>query len=223
MKPQLKNVIKACFILLLVPCIFKTNAQTNENRLTKLYLQGGAGASTRAGGFAGYGLQGVVKNKWSFTLSYYDIIQEPGNLPSDYEPESGIILFLPYTNQVEVNMKLYSITGGKFFPLGRNIWFTAEGGISLVQGEKASFVKTSQEEIGFLIGWSTTSNYKTTIEKKTAFGAMLKADFNWAFCRFAGLGTGVFANLNSIQSPIGYEVRLTLGALGRQRKLKKQG
>ncbi len=220
MNPKLKNVASYCFIIFLFNCFFTAKAQTNENPLTKFYLQGAGGASSRSGSYSELSLQGVVHNKWSFTLSYHDLIMKPKNLPSDYQPETGVVFFIPYTDNVEVNMKLFSVTAGKYFPLGRNSWFTTEAGFSVVNGEKATFQKTPSQDIGFLFFWGTTSNYKATIEKKTAVGGMLRADFNWAFCRFMGLGTGVFANFNSIQSPIGYNVKLTLGAMGWHRKLK---
>jgi len=47
---------------------------------------------------------------------------------------------------------------------------------------------------------------------------MLKADFNWAFSSFAGLGGGVFANINSIQSPVGFHIKLIVGKMNREKK-----
>ena len=217
---RLTNVARACFIILLFNCFITAKAQKKENPITKLYLQGAAGASTRAGGNTELSLQGVVNKKWSFTVSYHYLNMEPKNLPSDYQAESGVVLLIPYTYTPEVNMKLFSVTAGKYFPLGRNSWVTTEAGLSIVNGEKASFEKTPSQDIGFLIFWGTTSNYKTTIEKKTAVGGMLRADFTWAFCSFMGMGGGVFANFNSIQSPIGFNVKLTVGAMGRHKKVK---
>lgn len=220
MKPKLTNAASYCFIIFLFNCFLTAKAQTNENRLTKFYLQGAAGSSSRSGYNTELSLQGVVHNKWSFTLSYHDLKMQPKNLPSDYQPETGVVLFLPYTDNVKVNMKLFSITAGKFIPLGKNTWLTPEIGISVVNGEKASFQKTASQDIGFLFFWGTTSNYNSTIEKKTAVGGMLRADFTWAFCSFMGLGAGVFANFNSIQSPLGFNMKLTLGAMGRHKKVK---
>jgi hypothetical protein len=91
-----------------------------------------------------------------------------------------------------------------------------------VNGEKASFQKTTSQDMGFLFFWGTTSNYNSTIEKKSTVGGMLRADFNWAFCRFIGMGAGVFANFNSIQSPMGFNLKLSVGAMGRQKKLKQR-
>ena len=220
MTPKLTNLAGFCFIIFLFNC-FTAKAQINENRLTKFYLQGAAGASTRSGGNIELSLQGVVNKKWSFTLSYHDLTMRPKNLPADYQAETGVVLFFPYTDYAEVNMKLFSVTAGKFIPLARNSWVTTEAGFSIVNGEKASFQKTERQDIGFLFYYGTTSNYNSTIEKKTAVGGMLRADFNWAFCRFMGMGAGVFANFNSIQSPIGFNLKLTVGAMGRHKKLKR--
>ncbi len=49
-------------------------------------------------------------------------------------------------------------------------------------------------------------------------GAMLKADVNWAFASFAGLGAGVFANFNSIQSLVGFQIKLIVGKMNRDKK-----
>jgi len=35
-----------------------------------------------------------------------------------------------------------------------------------------------------------------------------------------GLGCGVFANINSIQSPVGFQVKLIVGYMGREKKNK---
>ncbi len=219
MRSKLTNVAGYCFIIFLFNCFITANAQTKEIHLTKFYLGGAAGANTRLGGHTELSLQGVLRNKWSFTLSYHDLIMDPKNLPSDYEPETGFFIF-PYTINITVNMKLFSATAGKFIPLGRNSWVTTEAGISVVNGEKASFQKTERQDIGFLFFYGTTSNYNSAIEKKTAVGGMLRADFTWAFCSFMGLGGGVFANFNSIQSPIGCNMKLTLGVMGRHKKVK---
>ena len=222
MKLKLTNAAKCCFIIFLFNCSFAANAQTKEKLLTKFYLQGAAGPSSRSGSNTELSLQGVMHNKWSFTLSYHDLSMEPKNLPSDYEPETGVALFIPYTYTIDVKMKLFSLTAGKFMRLGKNTWLTTEAGISVVNGEKVSFQKTDRQDIGFLFFYGTTSNYNSSIEKKTSVGGMFRADFNWAFCRFMGLGAGVFANINSIQSPVGCNLKLTLGAMGRQKKVKNR-
>lgn len=55
-------------------------------------------------------------------------------------------------------------------------------------------------------------------EPKTTIGAMLKADFNWAFTPYVGLGAGAFVNISSIQNPIGGQVKLIVGWLNTKKK-----
>lgn len=223
MKPFLRNLASRLLIFLLFFNLLSTvKAQTDERTVSKLYFFGAAGGSQYEGINSEIGLQAVVNNKWSATFSYQRFIMAPRNLPADYQPETGMALFLiPYENNIEVNMKLFSLTAGKYFRLARNIWFSTEAGVSLVKGEKASFQPAVVETDYYLFGFSTTSsNYKTTIEKKTTVGGMLRADINWAFASFKGLGAGVFANFNSIQSPIGLQLKLTLGLMGRTKKEK---
>jgi hypothetical protein len=47
---------------------------------------------------------------------------------------------------------------------------------------------------------------------------MLQSDINWAFSSFMGLAAGVYANLNSIQCPVGFNVKLTVGWMNRKKK-----
>jgi hypothetical protein len=225
------HIMKKLIILLLIAISFNSlhaqdnSSATGKTNIKKIYLQAGAGGSSQAGSYSEIGLQAIVNNKWSATVSYHNLTMKPKNLPGNYQPESGTIFFIPYTNEIYVNMKLFSLTAGKYFSLGRNSWFTTEAGLSFVSGEKASFqpaTPVSIDQLLLLLGTSgTTSNYTTTIEKKNSFGGMLRADINWAFCSFMGLGAGVFANFNSIQSPVGFQLKLTLGAMGRHKKTKK--
>lgn len=218
MKPGPVSTTRFALLLLLLHFSSGAVAQTKDSPLTKWYLQFGGGPGTRSGEFLEFSFQGVVRDKWSFTVSWHDFVMEPKNLPSDFIPESGVILFLPYTNNVEVDMKLISLTAGKFIPLGRKTWLSAEAGISFADGQKASFKRIPQENTGFLFVWGTSSNYESTIEDKSALGVMLRTDFNWAVTSFMGLGTGVFANFNSVQSPLGFNVKLIVGAMGIDKK-----
>lgn len=111
-------------------------------------------------------------------------------------------------------MDLISFTAGKFFETGRKTWFTTETGFSIVNGDKMNF--TSQPVVLDIVHYS--SNYSVKKEKKTTIGGMLKADFNWAFLPFLGLGAGAFANFNSIQSPVGFQVKIICGWMNRKRK-----
>ena len=200
-------------------------AQKKESAIKKVYLQVGAGGNTIEGGHSEISLQTIINNKWSATISYHSLTMKPKNLPSDYKPGAGTILFfIPYSDEVIVNMDLFSLTAGKYFQTGKKSWITTEAGLSIVNGEVASFQPTAVTTSGpleILFGMTgTSSNYITTIENKTSIGAMIRADYNWAFSRFFGLGAGVFANFNSIQSPVGFNLKMTMGWMGRKAKGK---
>jgi len=208
------------FSLLFLALVTISNGQTKA--INKLYLQGGLGLSTHSGDHAEVGLQAVIKNKWSATLSYQAVNMRPGNTPSDYQPETGYVMFIPYTYEVENEMTIVSLTAGKYFKLGKNTWATTEGGLSYVSGEKVNFQKTESVNTNVIIVASTTSNYNTTKEDKSSVGLAMRADINWGFASFMGLGCGAFANINSIQSPVGVQVKLMVGYMGREKKNKPQ-
>jgi len=227
MKKILKNsATYRILIFLFLYSPFTVMAQKKESPIKKVYLQAGAGGSTIHGDNAEIGLQTIINNKWSATISYHSLTMKPKNLPSDYKPGTGTVLFfIPYSDEVIVNMDLFSLTAGKYFQTGKKSWITTEAGLSIVNGQTATFqptaVVTTTDPLALLFGYTgTTSNYNTTIENKTSIGAMIRADYNWAFSRFFGLGAGVFANFNSIQSPVGFNLKLTMGMMRKKAKGK---
>ncbi len=212
---------KSSFLsILFLAVVIASSAQSKP--LTKFYLQGGIGASNYKGGYSDIGLQAIINNKWSATLSHQSLSMTPKNIPSDYQAESGYLFFVPYTNEVDTRMNITSLTAGRYFKLGKNTWATTEGGLSYVSGEKVSFERTEVLSSNLIIIGSTSSNYNTTKEKKSSVGAAMRADFNWGFTSFMGLGCGVFANINSIQSPVGFQVKLMVGYMGKERKNKQK-
>ena len=52
---------------------------------------------TYESGLFDLGAQAIIKNKWSATLSYQGLSMRPKNRPADYQPETGYVLFIPYT------------------------------------------------------------------------------------------------------------------------------
>lgn len=211
---SLKNQ-KTCFLLVSCFLCIATYSQTKDSALKKIYLQLASGGSSKNGSFSELGIQAVLKNNWTATFSYHNIKGDPKNLPSNYEPGYTVLIILPIGGGYPTtNMNLFSFTGGKCFEAGRKIWFTAEAGFSVIDGEKMTFNPQPVE----LDGWYYSSNYSIKKENKTAIGGILKADFNWAFLPFAGLGAGAFANFNSIQSPVGFQVKLIVGWMNRKRK-----
>jgi len=220
----IKNFVLYSFILLLFcSTAFKMYGQTEESLVKKIYLQPD-------------GIQAILKHNWSTTFSYHQIDGIiPKNQPSDYRPETGtfFFLFLPfqYSKQVTASMEFYSFTAGKYFPVNREIWFTAEAGPSLVIGDNITYLPSNtnrQTYEDFLVPFfgnsvDNYSNYSTSIRSKTIIGGMLHADFNWAFSSFMGIGAGVYANFNSIHSELDYQFKLILGWMHRGKKEKYQG
>jgi len=200
---------------------FITTATGQTKAINKIYLQAGAGGGTHGAAFYDLGIQTIIKNKWSATLSYQEFEMVPKNLPSDYQPETGYIFFIPYTYTVEASMKILSLTAGRYFRLGRNIWATTEGGLSYANGENVNFQSSEVITTSFLFGETTTSNYYSSKETKSTLGIAMRADLNWGFASFMGIGAGVVANINSIQSPMGFQVKLMVGNMGREKKNRK--
>ena len=215
-----KTLINRLF-LCIMSLAFIITATGQTKTMNKFYLQAGAGGGTHEAASYDLGIQTIFKNKWSATLSYHEFDMDPKNLPSDYEPETGYIFIFPYSYTVQANMKIVSLTAGRSFKMGRNTWATTEAGLSYVSGEKISFQHSEVTSSFLIIAASNSSNYTSTKEKKSAVGFMMQTDINWAFSSFMGLGAGVFANVNSIQSPIGFHLKLLVGNMGREKKNRK--
>ena len=214
-----KHIHAVTLFLFLLLCLSGLKAQTNQSMFKKQYLELGMGAASNAGFVGEISFQGVLKNNWTGTLSYHNITMNPKNLPSDYQRGYTLIVIFPIPDSYpEQELKLYSLTAGKFFELGRKFWITTEAGVSIINANKFTFSHQAVHSDGFF-GY-TSSNYATQKEKITGAGAMLKADFTWAFCSFAGLNIGAFANINSIQSPVGGEIKLIIGRMNRSAKNK---
>ena len=136
------KLVATCVISFLV--FSMTVTAQNSKTISKLYLQSGAGGGSHESSFGELGLQAIIKNKWSASLSYQVIDMKHKNIPTDYKPGSGTYFFLgfplSYSNEIEpMNMKLFSLTAGRYFKLSKKTWITTEGGVSLVKGEKANF------------------------------------------------------------------------------------
>ena len=221
MKNQANNFIQtASFLFLSCLLCTVTHGQSNDTAvkkeiaLKKMYVQAATGPSTQNGAVYEFGLQAVLKHNWVATFSYQNIEMDPKGLPSDYEQGYTYILVLPFPDVYPVTkMNLFSFTGGKCFEMGRKIWFTTEAGFSIVNGDNMTFTPQDVTDDGMYI----SSNYAVKKENKTTIGAMLKADFNWAFSSYVGLGVGAFANFSSIQSPVGIQVKLISGWLRKKR------
>ena len=124
-------------------------------------------------------------------------------------------LFPLYDEFSVTKMNIFSFTAGKFFEAGRRKWFTTKAGLSFVNGEIRGFSKQPVVWNGL----NKFSNYSLKKEKKTSIGGMLKADFKWAFLPFMGLGAGIFANFNSIQSPVFFHFKVIIGKMNYKMKI----
>lgn len=201
-------------------CAFPVLAfcQEQAKQLKKMYFQAAAGPTTH-GGFGGeLGVQAIFRSNWTATISYNSIAIDPKGLPGDYKPGYTLLLILPVPDAYpSADLSIITLSGGKSFEVARNKWFAAEAGLSFVSGEEYTFVRQPVVDDFFYV----SSNYASTKEKKSSIGAMLKADINWAFSRYAALGLGTFANFNSIQSPVGYRLKLMIGWMNRQKRVRK--
>jgi len=206
---------KLLSLLILSFATFSLLAQSNPGSIKKFYVDFGAGGASNNGAFAQMGATAVLKSNWTISASYYSVDVDPKNLPSDYEQGCTILLIFPIPDPMpSANLNMVNFTAGKLFPMGRKTWFTTEAGISIVSGKSFHFTSQPVE-----MDWSyISSNYATEEVSKTSIGAMFRADFNWAFSRFVGLSAGAFANANSIQSPVGFEIKLLVGWLNDKRR-----
>ena len=135
----------------------------------KIYLQAGLGATGHNGVFTDIGVQAVLKNNWTTSLSYNSIDMDPKNIPSDYDPGYTIVLFIPIENKTpSIDMKVLSFMVGKYYKGGRNTWFTTEGGLSLITAKELNFSKRPDDpSYNIILFGEKFSNYTYTEEKKT--------------------------------------------------------
>ena len=208
---------RSLFMVLILFATCSLHAQKKEPALKRFYLQGAIGIATNSGAYADVALQAVTSKNFVATLSYTELEMEPKNLPSDYEPGYILLIIFPVFDNPVVTTKVVSVTVGKAFKTGRNTWFTPEVGLGYVKGETMSF--HSQPIVSDI--FSSSSNYWTSVEDKSTVGAVLRADINWAFASFMGLGAGVTGNLNSVQSLAGFHIKLMIGLMGRQKKIRE--
>ena len=220
MNMRTTSKITAIAILLVLSSLV-TNAQAKTSNLKKMYGQFGMGPVSNSGYSGSLAIQTVWKNNLVATLSYQNISVNPKNLPSDYQRGFSYFFLFPLPDEMPgQNLNIISITVGKLFSSGRKAWFTTEGGLSLVTGDKFAFTHQAVQTDNIIFFGSSSSNYRTEKESVSGVGCSLKADFNWAFCSFAGLGVGTYANINSVQSVVGAEIKLNIGWMNRGPKIK---
>lgn len=119
MKQITNNCLQFSFAAILCALSFNSTAQTAKP-LSKLYLEAGAGGGTYKSIDFDFGLKAIINNKWSMTLSYRGLEMDPKNLPADYQPETGYVLFIPYTYKATTDMSIIGLSAGRYFTLGKN-------------------------------------------------------------------------------------------------------
>ena len=207
---------KVLFLLIASVVTISLFAQSDASTFKKFYADGGGGISSYQGGFGTFGVTAVLKNDWMASISSYSFDINPKNLPSNYETGYTLLLIFPIPDAMpSQKLKLFNVSAGKLFQSGRKTWFSTEAGLSIVSGEKFRFTSQEVKSDWFY----TSSNYSTQKESTTTVGLMLKSNFTWAFTPYCGFSMGAFANLNSIQSPVGIEFKFIAGWLNTKRKI----
>jgi hypothetical protein len=211
----MKQITITALLLAFATTLF---AQTKETPFKKFYMDLGTGLASHNGVLApDFAATAVLKNNWMASLSYSSLDMDPKNLPSDYEAGFTVLIFFPIPDEMpSVKMHLFNFNAGKFFPLGRRTWITTQAGLSIASGQKMSFTAQEVEEDGLHF----SSNYSSTSKSQTTIGGALKADFNWAIIPYLGIGVGAYANVNSIQSAAGAEIKLIFGWLNTKKPKK---
>lgn len=196
------------FICLLLAALY-SQAQ-HQTTTTKLYGELGGGVATGKGTVFESGIRMVRSNNWTYGLSAASISMNPKNLPADYVRGFTLLIFIPVLDKKpNVDLNLYSVTAGRFFPVGRRVWVTTDAGLSVVTGKAFQF-RPNTDRGGLL---DFPSNYTYTEERKTSLGGMLKAEVAWAFSNAVGLSTGAYTNINGIQSHAGVSFKFIVGKM----------
>jgi hypothetical protein len=206
--------MKKVFLLISVASFsIASFSQTQQTKVNKIYVQAGAGSSSHNGSSAGVSIEVVFKKNWIGGFSLQNLVTDPSNVPPDYRPRRVTVFPFSFDESPTLETNIYNLTAGKCFKAGQRTWFSTEAGISYVKSQKVNYTPNNANNGGWniILFGEEPSNYTTTIENRSAMGGVLKADFTWAFASIAGLGAGVYTNINSIQSTVGFELKLSIG------------
>jgi hypothetical protein len=210
----------AAILLLSILLCSATQGQLNEppvnkgTPLKKMYFQAAAGLSTNGGIGYEFSTQAIFKHNWVSTFSWQNFQLDPKNKPADYERGFLLVLIIPIMDPKPVSrMNFFNFSAGKSFEVGRKLWFTTEAGLSIVNGDQLTFTP----QVAKFEGMYMCSNYEVKKQKITTLGGVLRADFNWAFSPYVGMGVTGFANLNSQQSPVGAQLKFMFGWMNRKK------
>ncbi len=202
-------------VAIFVVSVISVNGQNTPEHLPKYYLHIGGGPSIHNGAFADFGGTTIFQNKWIASVSYQNFDMNASNLPADYQEGYTTVLIFPFSDEMpSITMTSVNLMTGRYFPLGRKTWITAQGGLALTRGDKLTFTRQPVESNS----WYVSSNYDVHKESASGAGAIIQADFIWAFVPYVGIGAGVFANMNSVQSTVGLQFKLVGGWMNSKRE-----
>jgi hypothetical protein len=225
----LKVKCLASVILHLLLIASPSNGQTKEKEIRKIYGQAGFGTSALGGYLTDWSILAVFKNNCTVSFSILDIRPKPDKMDVVDEGDSWLRDWVPYVPDTRINqvigrsvtdcrVTVYSVTGGKCFEWGRSAWVTTEAGVLVVQVEEVTHKLVARGGTFY-----PDPNYKPESEKLTGGGVLFKADLNWAFSSFVGMGVGTFLGFNSTGNPAGLagiEIKAIVGRMYRKSKGK---
>jgi hypothetical protein len=203
---------KTCFVVsdtILIKEIKGGISLSNYNRkyrykqdgyLSGLYLNMGLGKSNSL--IMGIGLNLFYSNNWGGSLSCNYFTQRAVELPPDFY--GGFT----YLEDPTDHIVSYSVRLMREIPTSVDqIRFGIEGGVSMVQYQRAHFLYSPQ-------GWfSLNSNYIVTYSKSNTLGLSFRAKAELPFTRIWGMELALISNINKYQSYVGCELHTTLGML----------
>jgi hypothetical protein len=217
---------KLIFLSFLVLIVLQPVLAQKKMELTKIYVQAGAGGSTKNGFSAQLGLRSVFNNKWTFTASAMYLERE-AQAPGDYVGYSSGSWWMGdyYHNEFHpiARTDFYYLSAGRFFPLLRSVYFTVDAGLGMANGQEFSYIRTNGT-LNSSYDYSYSPKYAVKSTDKSAFGGIIRTGFDWAFSGIAGIGIDAYYNYNTggINDNLGFNIKLIVGWMNRGRKLKIQ-
>ena len=188
--------------------------QPDQKAIRKIYAQMAVGPTVLGGHLTNFGIQTVLKKNGTLSFSFQDF-REPTmemdvifNWP-DWMPGRPYPLGALIYQKTFYRVTVYSATAGKCYELGKSVWFTSEAGVSVAKDEQVT-IQWGE------IGPGVYTPFPPERETHITAGGLFRADLNWAFSSFAGLGIGAFVWINTLQSHAGMEIKLMGGLLKRK-------
>lgn len=185
-------------------------------RMSGLYLECGMHAGAAGFGMGLLGLRYRFNEKWMIGVSMLDYLQMAPNTPSDFRAGSNaFLIFESDNNKPMVQRSDMSLTLGRTMKMSARSWFSIEGGLSWLKGEKLTFsrrIVATVDPLWMLLGISGTSdNYSIENEKVSVAGAVVRTDLNFKVSPSLVISTGTYMNFNSLKTPLSFQLRFLFG------------